>query len=105
MATEPIIVTDTDDLRRMFAANIAGFTGFQMLPDVADRLAGSLIEILGPNCAMELSPLAWALENAFPDVEERRSLRWVVGYVSGAGTAMAKLGAALDETLREDDQQ
>ena len=56
MATEPIIVTDTDDLRKVFAANITGFSAYQMLPDEADRLAGSLIEIMRANCPPPESP-------------------------------------------------
>jgi hypothetical protein len=46
----PIVVTDTDDLQRMFAANIAGFTMFHMPTGDCDRLAASLIEIMRANC-------------------------------------------------------
>lgn len=83
--TDPIIVTDTDDLAKMFGAHLIGFTGGRIGYDAANRLGQSLIEIMRANCPTP------------PDLIDDLGGHWYwfAGYVSDDGSLRTR--ASLDD--------
>lgn len=90
MATDaPIIVTDTDDLQRMFAANISGWFAANGIGLDSSRLAASLIEILRANCPTPPN-LVDALDG---------ELVWIAGYSDGDGNMRNRAAIESDPEL------
>lgn len=59
----PIVVTDTDDLQRMFAANLTGLCVSLGFTADTDIMAASLIEIMRANCPpCDVRPVAEVAE-------------------------------------------